>query len=172
MRRITGMRVLSGPVLFLGAVLVLVLGGCNTGAEYHMVGQSAPDFSLKDLQGKTVRLQDFRGRLLLMEFWAPWCGHCRKNIEPLRQIKAAYGQMGLVILGPSLEQGRKTVSRFAEQQQVPYRVVFADRDTLARYGVSGIPVTVLVDAEGVVRYWHAGPVDYEVLANKIRECLL
>lgn len=149
--------------------LLLLIAGCSSGRDCFLVGRSAPYFCLKGLKGENVSLNDFRDNLLIIEFWAPWCSYCRKNIQPLKQIKAVYPQVA--ILGPSLELGKKQITKFAEQQALPYRVALADRSILELYGVSGIPVTVLVDPKGIVRYWHAGPLTVRDMKEKIEECL-
>ena len=82
--------------------LLIALSGCSKSSEQ---AGSAADFKLQDLDGKTVKLSDFRGKPILIDFWATWCSPCREAIPGIEKIHKAYADKGLVVLGISLDQG-------------------------------------------------------------------
>jgi cytochrome c biogenesis protein CcmG/thiol:disulfide interchange protein DsbE len=118
---------------------------------------SAPDFQLNTLDGKTVKLSDYRGKPVLLNFWATWCGPCRYEIPFLDQINAAYSQKGLVMLAVDLGEDAATVSNFLATENVSLRVLLdTDKSVAQKYTIVGIPTTFLVDTEGILRYKKVG----------------
>ncbi len=148
-------------------LLPVLLSTACTGGGHPLEGRPAPSFELKDLAGETVRLSDLAGRVLVLEFWAPWCGHCRENIPVMKRLHDDLEKDGVTVLGISLEQGPKTVGEFVARHGMNYRILFADRKMLHDYHVSAIPVTVVIDRRGTIRCWHAGAVSHE----DIRKCM-
>jgi len=113
----------------------------------------APDFTLENVRtGQTVRLADFRGKVLLIDFWATWCGPCRMAIPHLIDLHQEYADRGFSVLGVSLDQhGPAYVRAFVESNGIPYPVVMGDQTTVDRYGsIRSIPTAFLVDREGHV----------------------
>jgi thiol-disulfide isomerase/thioredoxin len=110
----------------------------------------APEFALTDLQGQTVRLSDFEGKVVLIDFWATWCGPCRMEIPHLKELYNRYSEKGFVLVGISLDQaGPGVVRPFVDKNQIPYPIVMGDQQTANAYGgVRSIPTAFLIDRQG------------------------
>ena len=109
----------------------------------------APDFALKDLQGRNFKLSEQRGKPVLLVFGATWCPSCREEIPHLKEIYAKYTSKGLVIVNVDVDEPQAQVARFAEKYKLPYRVVVDERARVARnYHVWGVPNFILLDKEG------------------------
>jgi len=124
----------------------------------------APDFELVDLEGNSIRLSDYRGKLVIIDFWATWCGPCRKGIPDFVSLQAEYGSEDLVILGISVDEGEsQIVNEFARQYKINYPVLHDTPEVRAAYGgIRAIPTTFIVDRDGFVRQWVEGyrPISY------------
>lgn len=162
---------ISSVLVLLVTAITLFCGGCRSehGTSWF-TGQTAPDFTLTMLDGNELTLRELRGRPVLVEFWAPWCPGCLKNIPPLKELHARYGKV-VAFVASSSETGRQTVGQFVADHAIPYPVGFSNRRLLADYRVSGIPVTILIDAEGVVRYHHTGQFSAARLEELIKPML-
>ena len=119
---------------------------------------AAPDFNLKDLDGKYVRLSDQKGKVVLIDFWATWCPPCRKGIPELIEMQQEYGSDKFIVLGINLDQEEaKVVMDFAKNYQINYPVLFYTPEVVAAYGgIEAIPTSFVVDKEGKVRTWVQG----------------
>ncbi|MBM9538723.1 TlpA family protein disulfide reductase [Desulfobulbus alkaliphilus] len=158
-------------IVLLVAAIALLPGGCRSEhGTSGFTGQPAPDFTLTMLDGSELNLNKLRGRPVLIEFWAPWCPGCLHNIPPLKELYARYGEV-VTFIAPSSETGRQALGQFVADHAIPYPVGFANRRLLADYRISGIPVTMLIDAEGLVRYHHIGQFSSARLDELIREML-
>lgn len=116
-------------------------------------GAPAPAFRLQAADGSWVALEDLRGNLVLLNFWATWCAPCRREIPDLIRISKEFGPRGVRILGVSVdESGWRAVRPFVAQYRIPYPVLLADRDAKQRYrsGIETLPYTLLLDREGRV----------------------
>ncbi|MAF27263.1 MAG: TlpA disulfide reductase family protein [Gemmatimonadota bacterium] len=118
----------------------------------------APDFELPTVDGKTVKLSSLRGKVVLLDFWATWCGPCRKAIPHLNELHGKFHERGLEIVGLSLDRGgAKDVNAFLQKQKMVYTLAIANREVAASYGgVRSIPTAFLVDREGRVRQQYVG----------------
>lgn len=118
----------------------------------------APDFALDDASDKPVRLSDFRGKVVLLNFWATWCGGCRVEIPWLIEFQQAFRDRGLVVLGVSFdEDGWKLVKPFIAEKKINYRVMIGNRDIAALYGaVESLPMTLIIDRSGYIVSTHVG----------------
>jgi peroxiredoxin len=121
-------------------------------ADDDRVGKTAPDFELSALDGRRIRLSDFRGRVILVNFWATWCAPCRVEMPWLTEFDARYRDRGLTVLGVSVDDGgRERVERFARERQVGYPILLNDGDVDLRYGgVRFLPQTFFVGREGKI----------------------
>ena len=131
----------------------------------------APPFSVRDLDGHTVRLQDLRGRPVVLDFWATWCAPCRVSMPDLDSLQVRYADEGLVILGLSLdEDGSDKVKRFVEHLGIRFPVALANERMLSQYGpIRSAPTTVFINRKGMVIRRVVGYVDRETMASFIQE---
>jgi len=125
----------------------------------------APDFVLKDLQGKDVELADYEGKVLVLNFWATWCPPCRAEIPDFVEAYAANRDKGLEILGVSVD--RMTADRllpFVIKAKINYPVVLADAKIVQDYEPGDyIPATIIIDKKGILRHRHVGQIDKNTL---------
>ncbi|MBU0507696.1 redoxin domain-containing protein [bacterium] len=138
--------------------------------------QPAPDFTVKDLQGNTVALAGLRGKIVILDFWATWCGPCRKSMPLLDKFYTDSLPEGVVVYGVNVwERGGNTdkVRPFVEERGVHFPILLGDNDLAAAYGVRGIPTLVVIDQEGKIAYRHVGynPTLPEVLTWQTKELL-
>lgn len=117
------------------------------------VGDIAPDFTSK---GNTVRLSDYKGKVILIEFWATWCPPCREFTPVLNKIYEKYKDKGFVILALTPEENIDTVMSYIKRYDIIYPVLITDAKTVRRYGVISIPVSFLISRDGRVTEKHLG----------------
>lgn len=115
-------------------------------------GEQAFDFTLKDLAGKDVRLSDFKGKVVILDFWATWCGPCRMEVPHFKELHKQYKSKGVAIVGIALDQqGAKVVAPFIEKNQIEYVTLIGTPDVVSRYGnIRGIPTTFIIDQKGKI----------------------
>jgi len=112
----------------------------------------APDFTLKTLDDQEISLSQLKGKVVLLDFWATWCGPCRESIPHLIQLYKTYRENGFEIIGISLDKGDAAVVRnFARSMDIPYPIVVAPEEVVKNYRVTAIPTTFLIDKEGKIR---------------------
>ena len=126
-----------------------------------------PSFTLKDLDGKVVRLSDYKGRPVVVDFWATWCQPCRASLPHLNALHERYNEKGLVILGLSVDDsGPQRVKRFADHLGLHFRVAMADEKVLDEFGpIRSIPTTFFIDKKGQVVRRVVGYIDEETMES-------
>jgi thiol-disulfide isomerase/thioredoxin len=161
------------------AVLILVLlllavaiGGCArgpSGEESPEVGQAAPNFKLADLSGREVSLDQFRGKIVMLDFWATWCGPCRLTMPVLENLQKEYPQV-LTLLAINLAEPRDLVRSYVQRQNIS-SMVLLDQDGRVgeAYRSESIPMQVLIDQKGVIRRVTVGYSSR--LANQLRSAI-
>ncbi len=132
----------------------------------------APDFSFKDLSGQTFELSRYRGKAVLLNFWATWCAPCRSEIPRFVDLQNKYGGQGLQIVGISLDDDPRLVSGFYQQLKMNYPVAIADAKLAEQYGgVLGLPVSFLIGRDGRIYTKHVGDTDTSLIEREIRSLL-
>src|ERR1700691_2157795 len=132
-----------------------------------------PDFALKDSTGQTVQLSDYHGKVVLLNFWATWCGPCKIEIPWFVEFQNKYKDRGLAVLGVSMdEDGWQTVRPFIAAQNVNYRVAIGTDQVARRYGgIASLPTTFIIDQEGKIAAVHIGLVSKTNYASEILHLL-
>ena len=122
----------------------------NPGLPPGELSGVAPEFMLSDIQGGKVSLSDFRGKVVILDFWATWCPPCKREIPDFINLQAEYGSKGLQIVGIALDEPGK-VQQFARDNGMNYPVLLGTDDIATRYGgISGIPTTFVLDRNGKI----------------------
>jgi peroxiredoxin len=148
-------------------------GAAAVPADAGTIGSKAPELELRDLSGKTVRLSDFKGKVVILDFWATWCGPCRVEIPHFVRLQSKYREQGLAIVGLSLDaDGEKAVRPFAEEHDVNYTMLLANKETADLYGgILGIPTTFVLDRQGRIVKKFIGMMPPEAFEEAIRPLL-
>jgi peroxiredoxin len=168
-------RLLPGLNLVLGAALaVSLLAAASRAAAPTLVGKDAPDFVLKGMDGRNLRMSEYRGQVVLVNFWARWAGDSRQEMPALDRINTTYGRAGLVVLGVSIDEDLVRAREFANAMKVSYPILFDTGSDIGRdYQLQKMPMTILVDRAGIVRYSNVGfkRGDERAYLDHIRELL-
>ncbi|NMP30585.1 TlpA family protein disulfide reductase [Thalassotalea sp. M1531] len=136
------------------AVLAIVM---SMNAHALNVGQAAPDFTLKNMQGVNLNLTEQRGNIILINFWASWCGPCRKEMPVLQALQDKYQDLGVKVWGINVEQENQAGRDFLKDLDLSFSIFFDETNALSKtYQVEAMPTTVIVDRDGVVRYVYQG----------------
>ena len=147
---------------------------CTSGAAADRIDQPAPDFALRSFDGQNVRLSEQLGEVVILNFWATWCGPCRQEMPALDEIYAKYRLAGLVLLSINIDDDRDEAIEMARTMKVSYPVLYdADKNVARAYEPSTLPVTILIDRAGAVRYISEGykPGYEQRYTEKLRELL-
>lgn len=154
-------------------IIISFILSINTLSANTSDNKKAPDFALKTLEGKTVKLSDYKGKIIIIDFWATWCPPCRKGIPDLIELQKAYSK-DLVIVGISLDQERtlKDLKPFIENYGINYPVVLGNEKVVRDYGgVNAIPTSFVIDQKGFIIDSHVGLVPKSVYEDKIKMLL-
>jgi peroxiredoxin len=117
----------------------------------------APDFALKSHGGENLRLSEFRGEVVMINFWASWCGPCRQEMPLLDELYTQYQPLGFTILGVNVEEDPSKARQLLKDSPVNFPILYDDKSEVSKlYKVVAMPSTVLVDRDGNVRYLHQG----------------
>jgi len=156
--------------LFATALLCLSF---NPVASFAKESGAAPAWELKDLEGKTVKSSDFKGKVVILDFWATWCPPCRAEIPHFVDLQKTYGDKGLTVIGVSLDEGGpKVVKEFSQKFKVNYPMVMGNDKIVSDYGgVEGIPTTFVIDRQGRIVNKHVGYADKETFEKEIKPLL-
>jgi len=170
MRRV----LLAGSVILSAVLTASSLTATSGAAAPTMVGKEAPDFVLKAMDGRNLRMSEFRGQVVLVNFWARWAGDSRQEMPALDRINTTYSRAGLVVLGVSVDEELGRAREFAGAMKVSYPIMFDTGAAIGRdYLLQKMPMTILVDRAGVVRYSNVGfkRGDERAYLDHIRELL-
>ena len=161
--------------VLLVATLSVLLAGCGGGGAPVKLSTvaTAPDFELKDVQGKVFRLSDAKGTVRLVDFWTTWCAPCREEIPMFKELHATYGAKGFTLVGIAMDdEGLDKVKPYVDEEKIPYMTLIGNEDVAKAFGgIVGFPSKFLVDREGrIVDSW-VGAVPRAVLEKKIQSIL-
>lgn len=119
-------------------------------------GQPAPNLTLPGVKGD-IRLDDYKGKLVYLDFWASWCGPCKQSFPWMNEMQSKYGAKGLVVLAVNLDAKREDADKFLAQTPAGFTVAFDPKgETAKRYAIKGMPSSALIDGEGRLIVMHAG----------------
>jgi peroxiredoxin len=164
-----------------GIAVSMTLGGCGSSKSVSAASstkpdkdrQRAPEFELKDADGKTVRLSDYKGKVVLLDFWATWCGPCKIEIPWFIDFERKYKDQGFSVVGVSMdEEGWTVIKPFVSELAINYRILQGNDSTADLYGgVNALPTTFLIDREGKVAWKHEGLAGKDTFEDGIRKLL-
>lgn len=169
------------PIVIAVIVAAMLYGGIHAARKSRsgstagqLRGQPAPDFELKSLDGKNVKLSDFRGKAVLLNFWATWCGPCRIEMPWFVELQKEYGPQGLQIVGVAMDDpgSEAEIAKFARDLGVNYPVLLGTEPVGQSYGgVNVLPTTFFVDRDGKLVAREFGLQSRSVFVDHIRESL-
>lgn len=179
-RRPTGMKIikLAGLAVSIAAIsfTTVVLSGNRSlasDANHIESPKPAPGWELQDLDGKTVHASDFKGKVVVLDFWATWCPPCRAEIPGFVELQKKYQAQGVAVIGVSVDQASAdTVKAFAEKLGINYPVVLTDAKIEAAYGgVDGLPTTFVIDRSGRIVKQYLGFTEKSEIESEIQPLL-
>jgi len=134
--------------------------------------KAAPDFTLEDSTGAPIQLSAFKGKVVLLDFWATWCHGCKIEIPWYVEFQEKYKQRGLSAIGVAMdEDGWKSVKPFLQEHKLNYPIVVGNQDLAMQYQVESMPVTLLIDREGKIAESHSGMVDKDAFEADVVKLL-
>jgi len=172
---IAGMLVLIGVLAFssIGNIESSDLVAAQRMGQVSMDGKDAPDFTLKNLEGETVSMADFEGKVVLVNFWATWCGPCRVEIPDFVELMKEKDTSKFAIVGITVQSGSaEQIQQFASNMGMNYPVLHGENNVIMglaqEYGnVRSIPTTFLIDKDGTIQKSYVGPRSAEVFWEDI-----
>jgi peroxiredoxin len=164
---------LTRAAVLLGGVLALGMAARSGAQDAAPQPAKAPDFALKNVDGKMVRLSDFKDKVVILDFWATWCPPCRQELPHFIELQEKYGSRGLAIVGVSVDQGgAKVVKPFAQSWKINYPMLLADARVGDAYGgVQYLPTTFIIDRKGQIVKRLVGYQAKEVFEREIEPLL-
>jgi peroxiredoxin len=165
--------VLFASVIVAGCVGLAAHLRADGGDKTEHPSQMAPEWKLNDLDGKEVKLSDFKGKVVILDFWATWCGPCKLEIPGFVNLQKEYGDRGLRVIGVSLDEGdSKLVKTFAKRMAINYPVLLGNNKITSDYGsVEAIPTTFIIDQQGMIAGKHVGYVEKRQFETEIKMLL-
>jgi len=155
-------------VVFLVTILVMQSFRSSGPVE---IGKRAPQFTLQDMSGRQVSLDDYRDKVVILDFWATWCGPCRVSMPILDRIQAEYAGK-LSVLAVNLRETKGVVREYILEESLHSEVLLDEDGSIAsQYGVVGIPTQYLIDQKGIVRYIAEGPQGPQAWRDEINKLL-
>ncbi|MGE5809715.1 MAG: peroxiredoxin family protein [Nitrospirota bacterium] len=159
-------RILAALILIMS-----ILSGC-TNRDVPHGGSTAKDFTLPDLNGNKVKLSDYKGKVVLLEFWATWCPPCRASIPGIEKLHETYKNKGLAVLAVSLDEGGwDTVKSFVQKNGITYLVLRGNEEVAEKYQVRTIPLILILDKDGKISKRYLGFGNEEDLEKDIKAVL-
>ena len=152
-------------------VQAITLSASPTGPAPRLE-REAPDFSVRTLGGEDVKLSDFRGRPVWINFWATWCPPCRAEAPDIQEVYEAHESEGLVVLAISIGESTNTVADYIKRTGMTVTVgIDEGTNVAAQYRIVGIPTHFFIDREGVLREWRIGSMSKKTMESKVGEIM-
>lgn len=171
----------SRPIVWAVALLLMIglarFFGGDASAGKDLVGERAPEFSLQDTAGQTVDLDSLEGKVVVMDFWAVWCGPCQQSMPFFQTLEDKYGKEGLVVIGVHVDDRMPPpdrVQEYLDERNVRYRNLISTVKVDNAFEIFAMPTTYLIDRKGVVSKRHVGfnpKTTPEELEHDVREML-
>jgi len=162
-------------------IIVVIAGGLYLFSRYKFrtpqlekagSRKAAPSVALKDITGQPLTLSEYKGRVVLLNFWATWCDPCRREIPRFVELQKKYRDRGFQVVGISLDDDAKAVPPFYEDHKMNYPVAVGDAKLAESFGnILGLPVNFLIDRDGRIAARHLGEADLPQLENEIEALL-
>ncbi len=154
------------------AIVFNAAPGGATARKNALLNKPAPSFSMTSLQNERVDLGALRGRVVLLNFWATWCGPCQVEMPRFVEWQERYKSEGLSVLGVSMDDDSDPVRSFLRKRKLNYPIVMGDEKLgLAYGGVLGLPITYLIDRQGIIRARYQGETNLDVVEKAVRRLL-
>ena len=170
---ITLYRLLKWPGLgcgiFVHALGIVLLSACG-GSASSGPGDKAPDFTLEELGGQEITLNQLRGQPVMLNFWATWCVPCREEMPLIEEAYHKHGEAGLEVLAINFGDSSKAAEAFATEKKLSFPVLLDEDSKVTKlYGVRGLPVSVFIDSEGTIVDRHTGALTENQLAGYLEK---
>ena len=163
--------------LFAGVVAILASCESPIPENFHLKSvnerKATPDFALKDATGEIVKLSSYKGKVVLLNFWATWCGPCKIEIPWFMDFQKTYKDRDFAVLGVSMdEDGWDAVKPYVDQKKMNYRVVLGNDEISHLFGsIESLPTTIIIDREGRIASMHVGLVSKSTYEKEIEKLL-
>jgi cytochrome c biogenesis protein CcmG/thiol:disulfide interchange protein DsbE len=161
------------PIAFFAVLVILTVCLGSALLSGKTKAEMPPDWSLKDLDGKTIQLSDYKGKIVILNFWATWCPPCIAEIPDFIGLEKKYQGKDVVIIGLSVDEDPPAmVAKFVKKAGMNYPVVIATSEVTEKYGAeNGIPLTLIISPDGTVTAKHLGIVTTDYLEGNIKKLL-
>jgi thiol-disulfide isomerase/thioredoxin len=165
-------RIIRILLLVFSAIVLLLATRVTTLRPTH--SYPAPDFTLSDLDGKQVHLSAFRGKAVVLNFWATWCAPCRREIPWFIELQKEYGPQGLQVIGVSMDEGGKdAIEPVVQRMGIDYPVLLGDEHVASLYGAAAIlPTTYYISRDGKVLAFAKGVISRREVESNIQQALV
>jgi peroxiredoxin len=164
---------ISKSLRILASVAAIILIAATT-VTAGIEQSAAPDFTLKSIEGENLKLSEYRGEVVLINFWASWCGPCLQEMPILSELHDKYKALGFTVLGVNVEEDSGKARKLLQELPVSFPVVLDNESVVSKqYNVVAMPSTVLVDRNGNMRYLHKGykPGLEDVYLQQVRDLI-
>ena len=126
-------------------------------ASSDLLGKTAPDFTLRSDQGDNKKLSEYRGKVVLINFWASWCGPCQQELPKLSELKDLHDEYDFELLAVNIDEEPKKALRLAKKLGINFPILFDETKQVSKlYDIDAMPMTILIDRNGEIRYMHRG----------------
>lgn len=136
-------------------VLLMIVIACGSSNQAKSDESKVTDFTLPTLDGSQIKLSDYKGQVVIIDFWATWCPPCRNSIPTFIRLYDKYHDQGFTVLGVGLDD-EAALRKYANEMKIPYPVLIGNNDIGKAYGVTGIPKTIFIDKKGKISKTQVG----------------